>query len=432
MKWRFQKSSGLMMIFWLVFFCFGIEAENPKQESLWSPQEFFAKSPIPTQSLTWSPSSSKQLTFSENNEWEMELIGKIETKNDLYFNSKKINAPDTGNFKIQIVLSTQKTTYELVTRNAAGVFQSYPFEVVLSKEPPLPLRAKIRVGEDKYIVKGFSQSGNYLVEDWVRLTWLKPKNEIPPEILQLIREKERKEKELALRQQEEERRLKEEEKARAIAAQIEMESQLRYESRSKEFWGWSFDQGVAILSSQKTGQPRVSSSNWLINLAYRKALDEKTFLQLDGQTFAFPFSVSGARTGPRLLKVSLTGGVIREIAPRLYWLPAFGGVYQSLDSPTNLGYSGQVGPQVNMTIRYDLSDKQVIQSTVSLSTFGGLSQYGSLSQFDLSYKLVVEWKNFSPFFQSFYLGGEVGQSSIGLGSNRFSGGVYSGFLGVKF
>jgi len=64
--------------------------------------------------------------------------------------------------------------------------------------------------------------------------------------------------------------------------------------------------------------------------------------------------------------------------------------------------------------------------------FGSDLEIITMSSREIGLRAYQEWKNFSYFFPSFYLGGEYSTLSLTFSNATLASSVFLGFLGVSF
>lgn len=422
-------------------FCLTPQAELPKKEAFGSAKEFFQSNSLQTDELSWSSESGKIIRFTADEKWEIVLSGKLKSKSDLVIDDKKVSPNAKGEFQFALVLNLREETHELTLRSEKGEIKTYPFTVQLIRDPPKPIRAKIRIDKDKVITKGLLLQGSYPSEHWLKFTWLEPSQKIDPEVVKALaeadrqrekQEREKKEKELAELRKRELAKKEEEEKQRSLAAEAQRALELKARMAVRDPFGWKFDYGLGLLSLDQPGVGKLSSANWSIALGLNQSLSDNLMLNLQGQAFLFPLSVEGARVGPRWLKSTA------EISYELIWSesfqlsPTIGVGYQSLSSQEGFGYQAMAGPRLGLLGQFSLGSKQMLKTELSLTALGEPSQYLGLKNTEVGLKTFLEFKNSSGFFSGFYLGGEIMMIRLRLNSGSLNGTVYSGFLGINF
>jgi hypothetical protein len=264
---------------------------------------------------------------------------------------------------------------------------------------------------------------------------------------------EKAERELAKRKAEEEElaRIKEEEeeKARALAkAQAEAEEAKKSQEEEREVasvtnelqeqlppripLGFKFFQGVGAYTLTQTDLGTLSSLHLLLKADFEKDLNEDFLARITTESFLVPLSVSGVSTAPTLIKVGLEWGMKVSIGDNLKLVPSVGFNYQSLLTSGGFGYRDLMGPRLKLEQEYRVSENRVLYGGLSFHFFGSDTAILTPSNYELGIRIYQEWKNFSRFFPSFFVGGEYSRLSLTFSNADLSSSLYSGFLGVSF
>ena len=436
-----NKNLGKWLSIAMVIFCLIPQAEVPKKETFGSVREFFQNNPLQSDDLIWSTESGKSIRFTSDEKWQIVLLGKLKAKSILVIDNIKITPNEKGDFQFPLVLSLREETHELTLRSEQGNIKSYPFKIQLIRDPPKPLRAKIRVDKDKVITKGLFLEGTFPTEHWLGFTWLEPSQKIDPDVVKALQaaekerekqEREKREKELVELREKERAKREEEEKQRELAAEIQRASDLEVRLAVRDPSGWKFDYGLGILNLDQQGVGKMSSTNWTLGIGLDRPISDKIILRANGQGFLFPLSVENARTGPRWIRLGLEASYDLVWGGTLEVSPTMGLGYQSLSSNESFGYRAMAGPKVGLLSKLSLGPQSAFKTELSLTVFGEPRRYLSLENTEMGVKTLLEFKASSGFFSNFYVGGEMRTIRLRLNSGATNGTVYSGFLGIGF
>jgi len=434
-----SNQSKLSLVFLLGFHLYGFASDN--------------QSPFNKEELVLSAESVKTIRFLKSTRVEIDFQGKFKNTLELYIDGDKVPVRQ-GQFKATVNLYPLKEIYQFKIKRP-GISESiYPLKIRFLKDVPLPLRVKIEASQTKQISKEKVFTGTFPARDWVRLSWLDTTEKADPAYLEKIErekqeqarleaetiEKDRIEKEwleeekreLARleverlqKEKEEQARLKREkleadlvakekeaarlaeekrEKERELASQLEKSNEMIEQRQYREPIGLSLNQGLGALSLKQTNTD-LSSLNWMMSVSYQAKVNERMKISGYGQGYLIPLSVTGAASGPNVIKVGADLGYEFKDAPGAEWTPTIGFGYQTMVTSESSGYRDLFGPKVGVSVKLPLGPLQFLSSSLGMSVFPTSKQLFALGNNEFHFKTALEWKVSSSFFSSLYLGG---------------------------
>lgn len=197
-------------------------------------------------------------------------------------------------------------------------------------------------------------------------------------------------------------------------------------------FGFKIFQGVGSFSLTQTNLGNLRSLHLIMKADFEKELSDQFLARITTDTFLLPLSVTGGTTAPALLKVGLELAVPVPLGDKMKVVPSAGFNYQSLLTSGGFGYRDLMGPRLKIEQEYRISETQVLYGGIALNLFGSDTEILTASNNELGIRIYQEWKNFSHYFPSLFVGAEYSRLSLTFSNATLSSSFYSGFLGVSF